>query len=176
MKKSTISAICAVLVAVLALGAISFGTGLIKIDEDKAYETFGQKPNEANVYTVECMTLKNSNDGRGITVDVDDRTGAIKLNGKATEDIAYTVGKVNLKEGTYTLTAIDGAAKNSVYVTVDINGTAYSFDFTPGNTITVNGDFTDCTITLHIVEGAELRNVSVLPTIVEGDEAQNFYK
>ena len=176
MRKSTWRIIAIVLVAVLSLGAISFGTGLIKVDDDKAYDQFGKKPNENNIYTVECMTLVDSNDGRGVTVDVDERTGAIKLNGKATEDIDHDVGAVDLKAGTYTFTAIDGAAKNSVYVTININGTEKEFDFTPGNTFEVNGDYTNCVITIYIKEGAELHNVSVLPVIVEGDEAQNFYK
>ena len=176
MRKSTWRIIAIVLVAVVALGAVSFGTGLIKVDDDKAYDQFGKKPNEDNIYTVECMTLEDSNDGNGITVNVDERTGAIKLNGTASVDMTYVVGKVNLKAGEYTLTAIDGAGKNTVYATISIDGTEYDFDFTPANTIKPNADYNDCQIKIYIKEGAELHNVTVLPVIVEGDEAQDFYK
>ena len=176
MTKSMWRIIAIVLVAVVALGAISFGSGLIKVDDDQAYESFGKKPNDKNIYTVECMTLEDSNEGRGVVVDVDERTGAIKLNGKATEDIELTVGAVDLKEGEYTLTAIDCAGRSGIYATLTVDGTEHYFDFTPGNTITVNGDHTECQITITILEGTELKNVTVLPTVVEGDEAQSFYK
>ena len=176
MRKSTLRTICAILAVCLVGGAIGFGSGLLKVDEDKNYEIFGQKPNENNVYTVECMTLVDSNDGRGVTIDVDERTGAIKLNGTASDNITKEIGKVDLKAGTYTLTAVKGASMNGVYVTLKAGSTVYNFDFTPGNTFTVSSDLTGCAITLNIKEGAELNYVNVLPVIVSGDEAESFYK
>ena len=178
MRKSTLRIICLVLAVVVGCGALAYGTGLLKLDEDKAYENFGKKVNENNLYTVSCMTLTDRNDGSGIIVNVDERTGAITLDGKYNGDGAMdiSVGSVDLKAGTYTLTACDRASLAGIYVTITANGIPYEFDFTPGNTVDITGDFTNCEIKIHVAEGTELNNVKILPVIVPGDEAESFYK
>lgn len=175
MKKSTLRIIAIILGVVLLGGVIAFSTGLFAVDEDKQDEYFGRKVNEDNLYTVECLELYDTNDGDGISVDVDEKKGGIKLNGTANVDKTYTVGTVTVPAGTYTLTACDGASRAGVYVTASAGSTTYNFDFTPDNTVQISEEVT-LTITIHVAEDAELNNVWILPVIVEGDEAADFYK
>lgn len=174
MKKSTLRIIAIILGVTLVFGAIGFATGLFSVDEDKQDDYFGRKVNEDNFYTIECLELVDSNDGDGITVDVDEKKGGVKLNGVANVDLTYDVGTVTLPAGTYTLTACDSASNAGIYVTATAGSTEYKFDFTPANTITL-AEETTLTITIHIAEETELHNVWVLPVIVEGDEAGEYY-
>ena len=173
MKKSTIRIICIILGVVILGGVIAFSTGLFKVDEDRTDEVFGKKLNEDNLYTVECKTLEDSNDGYGVIIDVDEKKGGIKLDGTASKDMTFVVGKVALKEGTYTLTACEQASMNGIYVTASYASVTHNFDFTP-NQMTLEND-TEVTITIHIAEGTKLNNVWVLPVIVEGTEAGSYY-
>ena len=175
MKKRSLRTICIVLVIVLLGGVIAFSTGLFTVDEKKSDDYFGRKVNEDNHYTVDCLTLVDRNDGNGIKVDVDEKKGGIKLDGTANIDMTYEVGKVTLSAGIYTLTSCDDASNAGIYVTASNGVTEYKFDFTPDNTIVVDGE-TELTITIHIAEGTELNNVWVLPTIVEGDEPGEYYQ
>lgn len=174
MKKSTIKIIAIILGVVFVLGAIGFGTGLFRVDEEKQDEYFGRKLNEDNLYTLECITLQDSNDGSGVKVDVDEKKGGVLLNGTASVDMTYTVGKLNLAAGQYTITALENASLAGIYVTLDVNNTSYNFDFTPGNTITLEAD-SEATITIHIAEGVELSGVWVLPVIVAGETSGDYY-
>ena len=174
MRKSTIKIIAIILGVCLLGGVIGFTSGLFEVNEGKQDEYFGRKLNEDNLYTVECMDLTDSNTGNGIVVDVDEKKGGILLDGKASADTTYTVGTVTLAEGKYTLTAVDGASLSGVYVTLTYGNTTANFDFYPGNTIEIEGEAV-ATITIHIAEGVELDNVWVLPVIVAGDEAGDYY-
>lgn len=174
MRKSTIKIIAIILGVCLLGGVIGFTSGLFEVNEGKQDEYFGRKLNEDNLYTVECVTLSDTNNGNGITVDVDEKKGGILLDGKASADVTYTVGTVTLAEGEYTLTAVEGASYEGVYVTLAYSNQTKNFDFYPGNTIEVEGEV-EATITIHIAEGAELNNVWVLPVIVAGDKAGNYY-
>ena len=174
MRKSTIKIIAIILGVCLLGGVIGFTSGLFEVNEGKQDEYFGRKLNENNLYTVECVTLSDSNMGNGITVDVDEKKGGILLDGTASTDITHNVGTVTLAEGKYTLTAVDGASLSGVYVTLTYGNTTANFDFYPGNTIEIEGEAV-ATITIHIAEGVELDNVWVLPVIVAGDEAGDYY-
>ena len=174
MRKSTIKIIAIILGVCLLGGVIGFTSGLFEVNEGKQDEYFGRKLNENNLYTVECLTLTDSNMGNGITVDVDEKKGGILLDGTASADITYNVGTVKLTEGKYTLTAVDGASYKGVYVTLTYGNQTKNFDFYPGSTIEIEGEV-EATITIHIANGAELNNVWVLPVIVAGDEAGNYY-
>lgn len=176
MRKSTIKLIAIILGVVLCLGAVGFGVGLIKLDEDKQDEMFGKKVNENNIYTVECMTLTDMNDGNGVTIDVDEKRGGILLNGTATKDMEFTVGTVSLKEGVqYTFTALESAGRSTIYVVLDTGTEDIYSDFTPSNTFDQVVDTDSALIIINIKEGTELDNVWVLPVIVEGDTAESFY-
>jgi len=87
MKKRTLKIIAIILGVVILGGALAFTTGLINVDEDKQDEYFGRKLNEDNHYTVDCLELEDSNDGDGITVNVDEKKGGIKLDGTANVDL-----------------------------------------------------------------------------------------
>ena len=174
-KNRTITIIVAVLVSVLSLGAVAGATGILKFDKDVAADKLLPSINPDNFYSNVELALESMNDGEGVTVEVTERTGAITLDGKAEDDLTYVIGTVELDEGTYTITALEGASKNTVYVTATVGDVDTNFDFT-GNTLEIESDNTVVTLTIHIKVGTELNNVKVLPTIVEGEEAGKFYK
>lgn len=175
MRKSTLRLICVVMSITLLLGILAFVSGLISIDEDKSYEYFGEKLNEKNLYTIDCVTLVDQNNGKGIRVDVDERTGAITIDGKAQDDMVFVIGQISLDAGTYTLTSYDDASYATVYTTADASSSQYEFDFSPANTIKLSGK-TTLTLKIHISGGESFKNIKILPVIVPGDEAQDFYK
>ena len=176
MKTSTMRILLAIFSIVIIVGTISFVAGLVTFDNDKVDEVFGSKVNPDNLYTVDALTLYDQNQGKGIIVDVDEKTGAISLSGTATEDIELEVGTVTLKAGKYTLTAYDRASYAHCYVTASTDTTVYNFDFTPGNVIEVPDEDITITIKIHIVSGAEFDNTQILPVIVSGSESGSFYK
>ena len=167
--------IAGILAFILCLGAIAGGMGILKVDKDAAADKLLPKVNPDNYYSAAEIVLTTQNDGNGVSVEVNERTGAIVLNGKAEDDLTYLVGTVTLNEGTYTFTAIDEASKNTVYVKATINEVDHYFDFT-GNTFDIAADETEVTISICVKIGTELDNVKVLPTIVEGEESGKFYK
>ena len=175
MKKSTRKTVIIVAVAMLAvviLGSVTSGFQKWGIDDIKNSLTADVNPD--NYYTVDCMSLVDTDEGYGVYIDVDEDTGAIVLDGKAQQDITATVGTVHLKPGEYTLTSLKGASRSSVYLTLSGNSINADFDFKPANTIsiTTEGDYT---ITLKIADEAEFKNVTILPVIVEGDTAGSFW-
>ena len=181
MKKriTWIGAIVLVLVSTLVIGIIGNVTnGFQDFDKETIEENMSPKVNADNLYTAANCSLVDTNDGYGVTVSVDEKTGAISLNGKCTASRSYEIGKVTLTKGTYTLTAISGAARNGAYVTLAIPGdsTLQYFDFEPDNTINITSDSVEVTIFLNIAEGAEFGNKAVLPVIVSGEEPGQFYK
>ena len=169
MKKSTRKTvlICAIFMAVtMLLGFVTAGF---------QQWSFIRKVNPDNLYTAECVTLEDDKDGK-LKIDVKEKTGAIILDGKSgDEDETYEIGKIDLEAGTYTLTAIEDASLEKVYVTITANQTEYKFDIKGENTITLDADAEDCVITLHVMAEVEFEDLEILPVIVEGDEAADFY-
>ena len=174
-KVTPLVIIVMIMAIVLLFGAVAAGMGILVVDKDTAADKLLPKVNEANYYSSADVTLKTQNDGNGISINVNERTGAIELDGKAEDDLTYVIGTVTLNEGTYTFTAIENASKNTVYVKATVNGVDHYFDFT-GNTFDIAADETDVTLTLCVKVGTELNNVKVLPTIVEGEESGKFYE
>lgn len=171
MTKKTLKSIAIILAIVTALGAVGFVSGLVVIDQDKSDEYFARKVNEDNLYQSATVTLVDSNDGRGISVDVNEKNGVITLNGNASEDITLTVGTVTLEAGEYTLTAIKNGGLNSIYMSAG----AVNFDFTPDNVLKPTST-TTYTLTIVIKEGTELKNLAVMPIIASGTESVEYFQ
>lgn len=161
-----------VLVSLLCFGVVMwlFG-GIGDMSLDSAKDKFTKEVNADNLYTVECVTIEDRNDGNGVTLDVNDN-GSIKIKGTAHEDITYTIATVALEAGEYTFTALEGASRNSAYVQLDLEGTTVTADFT-GNTFTVVED-TEVQISVVIKKGTEI-NATVYPVIVAGDEPADYF-
>lgn len=133
-----------------------------------------KKLNEDNLYTSDCLTLKDKTDG-DLKINVK-RNGSIVLDGKSgDDDETYEIGTIDLEAGVYTLTANEDASLDTCYVTLTANQTEYKFDFEDGNTITLSADADDCVITLHVKGDVEFDNFELLPVIVEGDKSGDFY-
>ena len=177
MKKTTKTTLLIVAVCMAAMLFLGFATaGFTQWSTDEIKDNVSRKVNPDNYYTVECLALEDKNTGSGVKINVNEKNGAITIDGVAEVDITETVGTVTLDKGTYTLTAIPGASTATVYMTATVNGTVYKFDFNPSNTISIAADDTDVVLKVHIEEDAELNNVVVLPTIVEGNEAGSYWK
>ena len=175
-KLKVVGMIAGIMAAVLLLGAVAGGFGILKLDKDKAKDVLLPAINPDNYYSKATVTLEDMNDGNGVVVKVDERTGAVTLDGKAETDLTYEIGTVKLDAAKeYTGTAIKGGSKASVYVAATYGETSVNFDFV-GNTFEIAEDETVVTLTIHISEGTELDNLKVLPTIVKGDEAGSFYE
>ena len=177
-KRMTIGqAIALALAVILVVGVLGWATGGFQsFDKDSIKSNTARKVNPDNLFTAECVSLKDTNDGYGVQLTVNDN-GSIKMKGTATADKAYVIGKVKLAEGTYTVTALDGASLGTAYVSVKIGSasTEVNADFTPGKQITIAADDTEVTLTLHVVKDAEL-DATVYPVIVEGTEDGKFFK
>ena len=165
-KRVTIGGVIVICLVMLAL----FGA-VLKFTNNFTEVDFSRPLNENNQYTAECMTIKDSNDGNGIVISVNEN-GSFKVKGTATEDITKEIGKVKLAPGTYTATAIDGGAKNTVYVTYEFDGVTGHADFTD-RTFTVEVE-TEVTLTLHIEKDSVI-NCTVYPVIVEGEANGSFF-
>ena len=176
-KKAQIFKIIAIaLASILCIGAIAGGMGILKVDKDTAADKLLPSVHPDNMYANVDLALESMNDGQGVTVEVTERTGAITLDGKAEDDLTYVIGTVELDEGTYTITALEGASKNTVYVTATVGDVDTNFDFT-GNELEIMSDNTAVTLTIHIKVGTELNNVKVLPVIADAElEDVSFYK
>ena len=177
MKKSTKKTLIIVVIAMAATMLLGFATsGFTNWNKDDMKAQFEKQVNPDNFYTVECLTdnLK-ANDGNGVYFEIDEETGAIVADGVAQDDYEVEFATVKLNKGKYTITAIEDASYASIYVDGKIGDTQVKVDFT-GNTFDVAGDNTTLTLTLHIVKGTKLNNVKILPVIVSGEEAGDFYK
>ena len=175
-KKTKIWKIVAIaLASVLCIGAIAGGMGILKLDKETAKDKLLPKINPDNLYSNVEMALTDGNDGNGIVIEVDKRTGAITLDGTAEEDLTYTIGTVKLNAGEYYLTAVDGASQKTVYVSATAGEKTTNFDFTPNNVFTVDADETTLTLTINVAYGTKLDNVKILPCIAV-EEGVSFYK
>ncbi len=172
MRMTLGKTIAVVLVCILCCGFVMwmFG-GFNEMSIDNAKDVFERELNENNLYTSECITITDRNDGNGIKLTVNEN-GSISIKGKADSAIEYDIAEVTLKAGKYTFTALDDASLKTAYVSLDLEGVDFNADFT-GNTFTVVED-TTVTLTIHIAEGTEI-NATVYPVIVEGDEAGSYF-
>ena len=177
MKRISVNSkiIIALLCGVLLCGFLGWmTTGFTDFSKDGVSDRFSPSVNEKNLYSSESCTLKSGNSGDGIVITVND-DGSIKVKGKnesKTDSLEYTIGSVELKAGTYTFTALEGASKNSALVVAIGGDTELYADF-GDNTFTLEAD---TTLTIKLVIKPEIEiNATVLPVIVAGKEAADFY-
>lgn len=162
------------LVIILCCGFLGWlTTGFTDFTGEGMGSKFDGKINEDNLYSSESCTLKDSNDGSGVIISVND-DGVITAKGKnnGATDLIYTIGNVSLEAGTYTFTAVNGGSLSTYYVEGIAGDDVVKADFT-GNTFIVEEN-TIVTLRLVIKPGAEI-NRNVLPVIVSGAEAADFY-
>ena len=165
-KRVTIGGVIVICLVMMAIfGAVmKFTNNFTEVD-------FSRPLNEDNLYTAECMTLTDRNDGNGIVITVNEN-GSFKVKGTADEDIDEVIGKVTLQPGTYTVNAVDEGTKNTIYVTAEFDGVTKHADFTD-KTFTLEAE-TEVTLILHIVKDTVV-NKTVYPVIVSGEESGSFF-
>ena len=169
-KKTMWITLAVVLVMFIAFGMISSVTAGFT-----DFEAKDPVVNEDNFFADATIELKDSNDGYGVRVDVEESTGAVTLNGTASQDRSDKLATVTLDKGTYTLEACDKASLAGIYVTATVGDKVVNFDFTPNNVLEITADDTVVTITIEICEDTQLNNVKVRPVIYTGDESVKFY-
>lgn len=183
MKRKTrntilIVALAAVMIVLIALVARLYGVGDKKIaspDNLVSIDAIGK----ANYAT------QTGNTGYGIEVSVNE-LGAIKMTGKATGNLEYTVGTVTLTAGkTYTLTS--GVSGQSRVAGANASETGYALVLVDNTTSAVyhadlNGTFTvpagsaDFTLKIIVLKDTNLGAIgkTFKPVLVEGKKAGTF--
>ena len=177
-KRMTVGGVLVIVLIAFTLFAFlgMLTNGFQSWDKDTIQDNLSRDLNEENLYKADYLTISDQKDGNGLKIDVNEKTGAIVLNGTTVE--AYEdlyIAHFTLDKGTYTLTAFEDASFNGVYLILEISDTSYYFDFTPGNTIEITADNTECSIVLNVAKGVELDDAIILPVIVSGDDAGEFY-
>ncbi len=176
MRKSTKTTLIIVVISMAVVMLLGFATsGFTNWNKDDMKAQFEKQVNPDNFYTADCLLDFSSNDGYGIVFEVDQETGAIKVDGVAKQDYTVEVAKVTLDKGTYTFTAVEDAGRTTMYMNVSNGSVDFNCDFS-GNTVTIENDNTVLTLELHIVKDTKVSNVTVLPVIVAGEEAGEFFK
>lgn len=149
--------------------------------DDVTIENLTKKElNEDNLYSADLLTIERYNAGTGIVIDTED-DGVIVLDGKLGGENAVDVkvATVELKTGTYTMTtdAPVGQYTAYMYATADNGSTKLAFDFggtkTDGVFEIAAADTYD--IYIHVEPDVEFTHTHFYPTIVNGDEAGEFY-
>lgn len=149
--------------------------------DDVTIESLTKKElNEDNLYSADLLTIERYNAGTGIVIDTED-DGVIVLDGKlgGTAPVDVRVATIDLKAGTYTFTtdAPVGQYSAYMYATADNGSTKLAFDFggtkTDGVFEIAVADSYD--IYIHVEADVEFDHVHYYPTIVNGDEAGEYY-
>jgi hypothetical protein len=183
MKRKTrntilIVALAAVMIVLIALVARLYGVGDKKIaspDNLVSIDAIGK----ANYAT------QTGNTGYGIEVSVNE-LGAIKMTGKATGNLEYTVGTVTLTAGkTYTLTS--GVSGQSRVAGTNASETGYALVLIDNTTTSVHfadldGSFTvptgsaEFTLKIIVLKDTNLGAIgkTFKPVLVEGKKAGTF--
>ena len=150
--------------------------------------------NQNNLFfdVIEDKTLADTNNGKAVA-----KNGKITLNYDIadTDNNAVTVAEtiefatVNLKEGTYTLSAMNKADWKTCYVvgTYTLDGTTHTWyadyesissfnnaDTAHARTLELAEDV-EVIFSIRVCEGAKLDNVKVTPVLVEGENEGNYY-
>ena len=164
--KKILKVVALVLVGVVLGGAVSaLGT------------SFKRDLNEDNLIKVEDYVIESEKTDVGLTVDVNEDTGVIKLSGTADEDYTFVVAQVELEAGTYTISGYDNSSKGRCHLSVlyDVNQIAMSgaksATFTLEDTQTV-------TVQIVVSEDASFNLFTAntfKPCLVEGNEAGNIF-
>jgi hypothetical protein len=180
MRKSTKTTILIVFVAAALLIATGFLTsGFQNWSKDDIVSKVTPQLNKSNLYTIDCVEIADTFDGKGVRIDVDEDTGALKLNGTASVSLegeeGYKIGSITLSKVQYTFTSFDQAALSGAYLTAICGDQTVYFDFTPGNVIDVTSASADYDIYLNIAEGAKFSNIVIEPVIVAGTTAGEFW-
>ena len=130
--------------------------------------------NEDNLYTADCVTLKDKKDG-DLRINVK-RNGSIVPDGESGDkDEEYKIGEIDLKAGTYTLTANKECSADTCYIKITAGQTEYKFDLAGSNTMELAADTNDCVIELVVKADTEYEDFVLLPVIVSGTTAGDFY-
>ena len=170
-------AICTVFTAFVVFAGKKTGG----FQDDVTIENLTKKElNENNLYSAELLTIERYNAGTGIVVDTE-KDGVITLDGKlgGTAAVDIKVATVDLKAGTYTMTTNAPVGRYSAYMyaTADNGTTKLAFDFggtkTDGVFEIAASDTYD--IYIHVEPDIEFDHVHYYPTIVNGDEAGEYY-
>ena len=162
------------IVGLVFVGIIS--CGLIMNIAGVETDLFDKDLNKDNLIVVNDTYVESQNKNSGVEVEVDD-DGVITLKGTAAKGEDLLVQSVELKAGTYTVSGLDDCnkAKFCMYVQYNTDDKAYSAD--KSATFTLESDQI---VNVYIYWGedqnfGELIPTKVYPTLVEGEEAGDFY-
>ena len=166
--KKVLVVVAAVLVAMFVFGAI----GIIDVDKVKS---LGRERNDDNLITLKSIQLESGKDNdTDITIDVNEKTGALKLKGKASADAEYLYATVELPAGTYSLTGAEDGTLKTYYMLLTCNGQQYRSD---GDPIVLAGETNVVNIVIVVKEDTSfgLLGTTILPVLCEEGDDVSFW-
>ena len=165
----------AVLIATTATLGIVHASG-VEIKGISEWEAFSHERNPDNLITMDDSYIEDLDTNRGVEIKVSD-DGVIRLYGEATEDYSVKVATVALEPGTYTLSGMDDVNVSEFYMYTVVNG-GQKIAGTDSATFTLTEAAT-VDITLSWVDEYDFGSIfgtKILPVLVEGDTAGEFWK
>lgn len=163
-KKIAMFIACALLGAMLATG---FGVITNGYNNMNPTEWFEKEANESNLIKIDDNYIATHNTNRGVKITVNEKSGEIKLTGKATSAQSVTVQTVKLQPGTYKIGGMKDVNLDKMYLGVEIDGHIYKAGVADGDTFTVAQE-TDARVYLSWIEDCDmgLFGTKVTPEIV----------
>ena len=173
-----------VLIVALSVGATALISKSTNGFNDSFSSMFLNKDNL--VHSIEEYDCMSGNSGNGLTWTVNEKTGAITVNGAFTDadgatSEVFVLGDVKIEETDYyTLSGVKGGSMSTFYIKAE-------YEDASGNPKTIYGHFTDTMtsedkipagtyvqISIVVLPGVELNNVRFTPTFVAGQEKGSF--
>lgn len=177
MKKTTKNFLvwtALILALVIGLGALTSGFTVWKPDDIKT--KFEKKRNEDNLITLEDIELKSGKSSNSDVIYEVDENGVVTLNGQASaqEDLVYA--KVVLAAGTYTFTGAPRSSNKSYILGLRKTGTTDVPSPRSDTGSFVVATSTSYDVVIRVMEDCVFNGVEILPVIVEGSTAGEFYR
>lgn len=161
--KKTIWTIVAIALVIVCIGLVVKGPVSI----------LSRERNPENLIKLDSIELKT---GKSATSDVQvdvDENGVVKLNGTVSADEDLVYASVELKAGKYMLTGAKDGSQRTYYLALKNGAEEYRSDLEGVISISSTTTFD---VIIHVEDGTELKNVKIMPVLVEGETAGTFYK
>ena len=180
-KNKWLTIVLVILATALVVGTLAASTTLIAQVSNSSLGGI-REVNENNLVEIEDYEDLDGEKTNGIKVTVNE-DGTIVLNGEADADTSFIIKTFTADHSIvtksdddgYTLCGITAGSLETVYLQVAqaenvlARSTKYGANFT-------TEAVAETTVTIEIVEGAELENFKINPVVVPGSTAESFYK
>ena len=166
--KRTILIVAIAVVLVVLLGAITQGFQSWKWEDIKDRMEPKRTPDNL-ITTIDLKSHRSPTSD--IKIDVDDN-GVVTMNGEAAADEDFIYASVNLSADTYTFTGAEDGGLSTYYLILKSGNKEVRADL--GTPFSVDST-TTYQVIIRIKDGTSFKNVKIMPVLVKGDKAGDFY-